>query len=62
MERMPINSKTIEAVAYNEDTGSIHVWMRNRRHLIHGNISKAMFENMVSTDDPDFYYRVYIKG
>ena len=60
MQQVPIESKTIASIAYNEETSALHVWMRRGRHLIHYNITKAMFENLASAEEPDFYYKTYI--
>ena len=60
MQQIAIDAKTIASVAYNEETGALHVWKRNGRHVIHYNISKGVYNNLVTAGEPDFYYETYI--
>lgn len=60
MTRIPLTSRLIESVQYNQSTRTLHVWFRSGRHKYHCNVPATKFENLVHTDSPGFYYTYYI--
>ena len=60
MQQVPLDSRLIASVAYNPDHQTLHVWLRDRRHAIHQNISEAIYNNLVSAESAGFYYTCYI--
>jgi hypothetical protein len=62
MQRITLKSRLISSVAYDEDTSVLHVWMANRRHVWHSNVSPAIYQNLINADSVGFYYTCYIAG
>lgn len=60
MQQIPLNSRLISSVAYNADNQTLHVWLNDKRHVTHHNISEAVYNNLVSADSAGFYYTCYI--
>jgi len=60
MQRVALNSRLISAVAFDADTEVLHVWLANRRHIRHANVTAAIYENLINADSAGFYYTCYI--
>jgi hypothetical protein len=60
MQQVATNSRLISSVAYDPETHVLHVWMRNRRHFRHADITPAVYQNLISSESVGFYYTCYI--
>jgi hypothetical protein len=60
MHQVPLDSRLLSAVAYNADSQTLHVWLRNKRHIVHHGISEAIYANLVNAESAGFYYTFYI--
>jgi len=60
MHQVPLDSRLLASVAYNADTQTLHVWLRNKRHVVHQDISEAIYSNLINADSVGFYYTCYI--
>lgn len=60
MQRVHLNSSLLSSVAYDAEGRTLHVWLRDKRHLVHHDISEAVYDNLVSAESAGFYYTCYI--
>ena len=60
MQQIALDSRLLSSVAYNADSQTLHVWLRDRRHIIHHDVSEAIYTNLVNAESAGFYYTCYI--
>jgi KTSC domain len=61
MNWVPLNSKQIRAVSYDPETQVLHVKFAGSRSVRHTSVLPHVYENLVETDDPEFYYKYYLE-
>jgi hypothetical protein len=60
MQHVPLDSRLLSAVGYNADSETLHVWLRDKRHVVHHGISEAIYANLLNAESAGFYYTCYI--
>lgn len=60
MNRVPVQSRLIHSVAYNEQSETLHVWFHNGRHRAHHGIPSSQVSALIEAQSPGFYYSYYI--
>ena len=60
MNRVSIQSRLIQNVAYNEQSETLHIWFRNGKHRAHYDISASRVSALIQAQSPGFYYSYYI--
>ncbi len=60
MQQVPIKSRLISSVAYNADSQTLHVWLHDKRHVTHYDVSEAVYNNLVSAESAGFYYTYFV--
>lgn len=61
MNWVPLNSKQIRAVSYDPETQVLHAKFAGRRSVRHVGVPPHIFDNLVETSDPEFYYKYYLE-
>jgi hypothetical protein len=60
MQQVALDSRLLSSVAYNADSQTLHVWLRSKRHVVHRDISEAIYANLINAESAGFYYTYYI--
>lgn len=61
MNWVPLNSKQIRAVSYDPETQVLHAKFAGRRPVRHVGVPPHIYDNLVETNDPEFYYKYYLE-
>lgn len=61
MQWVSLNAKHLREASYDPDRQQLLIRMSNGTVRKHTGILPHMFENLVSSDDQQFYYRFYIE-
>jgi hypothetical protein len=60
MQTVQLQSRLLASAGYNQETQSLHVWFKNRKHVIHAGVAEHVFRNLIEAESPGFYYTYYI--
>jgi len=55
-----LNSKRLRKAAYDAETKKLTVWSGRFNKTVHQDISPGVYNNLVTAQEPDFYYFHYI--
>ncbi|MBB3560811.1 hypothetical protein FHX06_002122 [Rhizobium sp. BK512] len=61
MNWVPLNSKQIRAVSYDPETQVLHAKFAGRSSVRHVGVPPHIYDNLVETSDPEFYYKYYLE-
>ena len=61
MNWVPLNSKQIRAVSYDPETQVLLAKFAGRRSIRHVGVPPHIYDNLVETSDPEFYYKYYLE-
>lgn len=55
-----LNSKRLRKAAYNAETKQLTVWSGRFSKIVYRGISAGIYNNLITAQEPDFYYFHYI--
>ncbi len=61
MNWVPLNSRQIRAVSYDPETQVLHAKFAGRGAVRHVGVPQHIYDNLVETSDPEFYYKYYLE-
>jgi len=61
MNWVPLNSKQIRAVSYDPEVQVLHIKFAGGRSVRHNGVLPHIHDNLIETDDPEFYYKYYLE-
>lgn len=61
MNWVPLNSKQMRAASYDPETQVLDIKFAGRRSVRHIGVLPHIYDNLVETSDPEFYYKYYLE-
>ncbi|MBB3658486.1 hypothetical protein FHX15_003733 [Rhizobium sp. BK650] len=61
MNWVPLKSKEIRAASYDPEAQILHIRFAHGRSVRHHGVLPHVYDNLVETDDPEFYYKYYLE-